>query len=204
MRHAKSSRKFDRNKSQRKALIRSLVRSLITHERIETTVAKAKEARRVAEHLITLGRRGTLADRRKAFAELQSRDLVHTLFTDIAPLFKSRNGGYTRIIRTGSRSGDGASLAILEFVEKKAVVARPKKEKPEKKPKAEVKPEVIKKEEPSKKLEKIQEEIQKPEAKKEEIKPEKKKEIKPEEPKKKGIFDGLKNLFRKKDKEEGK
>lgn len=203
MRHGKVSRKFDRNRSQRAALMRGLVRNLFIHERITTTLPKAKEARKLAEHLITLGRKGTVAARRLAYDELQSRDLVGTLFNDIAPLFKTRNGGYTRIIRVGTRCGDGAPLAILELVEKKAVA--PKKEKPPKKEKAarpgederrarEAKPEAVKKEE-------------KVEIKPEALpKPEKKKEAKPEAPpQKKGFLDGLKNLFgRGKDREQGK
>ena len=111
-------------------MLANLVCSLIKHKRVKTTVAKAKAARSVAEKIVTLGKRGTLHDRRLAAARLHQEDAVKVLFTDIAPTFKDRPGGYTRIIRLSERQGDAAQLAILEWVEEFAV-AEPEKKKTE-------------------------------------------------------------------------
>jgi len=106
-----------------------MVKSLFEHERIECILARAKEARRVAEPLITLSKTDTVAARRRAYALLGDRDIVGRLFKEIAPLFKNRTSGYTRIIPLGFRRGDGASMSILELTEKTKVEKLPKKKK---------------------------------------------------------------------------
>jgi large subunit ribosomal protein L17 len=116
MRHLNQGRKLNRTSSHRKALFKNLVLSLIRHERIKTTDAKAKELRRYADRMVTLGKRGDLNGRRLAFAFLQSRDAVKKLFDEIAPRFKERPGGYTRVIKFGVRRGDAAPLSVVEFV----------------------------------------------------------------------------------------
>jgi large subunit ribosomal protein L17 len=115
MRHLNQGRKLNRTSAHRKALFRNLVLALVKHERIKTTDAKAKELRRYADRMVTLGKRGDLAARRLAFAFMQSRDAVKRLFDEIAPRFKERNGGYTRVIKFGFRRGDAAQLSIVEF-----------------------------------------------------------------------------------------
>ncbi|AEJ38553.1 50S ribosomal protein L17 [Sulfobacillus acidophilus TPY] len=97
-------------------MMRNLVTSLLREERIETTVTRAREVNRVAEHMITLGKRGDLAARRLALAYILDEDVVTKLFTTIAPKYQDRNGGYTRIMRTGFRRGDAAPMAIIELV----------------------------------------------------------------------------------------
>jgi large subunit ribosomal protein L17 len=115
MRHLNQGRKLNRTSSHRKALFRNMVQSLIRHERIRTTDAKAKELRRFADRMVTLGKRGDLSARRRALAFIQSREMVKKLFDEIAPRFKERNGGYTRVIKYGFRNGDAAPLSIIEF-----------------------------------------------------------------------------------------
>jgi large subunit ribosomal protein L17 len=117
MRHNVAGRLFGRTANQRKALLRGLVASLIEHQRIETTLAKAKEARRVAEKLVTLGIRGDLHAKRLVMSRLPNRALVVKLFNEIAPRFKGRNGGYLRIVQTRRRVNDRAQMAVLEFVD---------------------------------------------------------------------------------------
>lgn len=117
MRHRKAGRKLGRTSSHRDAMLRNMVTSLLDQERIVTTVPKAKEARRVVEQMITLGKRGDLHARRQALAYIRSKDIVAKLFDEISTQYASRQGGYTRIIRTGTRSGDAAPMAILELVE---------------------------------------------------------------------------------------
>lgn len=117
MRHRKAGRKLGRTSSHRDAMLRNMVTSLLDQERIVTTVPKAKEARRVAEQMITLGKRGDLHARRQALAYIRSKDIVAKLFDEISAQYASRQGGYTRIIRTGTRAGDAAPMAILELVE---------------------------------------------------------------------------------------
>jgi large subunit ribosomal protein L17 len=116
MRHKKAFRKFGRTPSHRRALFRNLATSLILHERIETTVEKAKDLRRVGEKLVTLGGKNTLHARRQAYAYLMSKKAVHKLFEEIGPRFEKRPGGYTRVVRSRRRPGDAAELAIIEFV----------------------------------------------------------------------------------------
>ena len=116
MRHRKSGRKLNRTSEHRKAMMRNMVTSLFEHERIVTTVPKAKEARKVADKMITLAKRGDLHARRQAHAYIQSKDVVAKLFDVIHVQYVDRNGGYTRIIQTGRRNGDAAPMAILELV----------------------------------------------------------------------------------------
>lgn len=129
MRHLNQGRKLNRTSSHRKALFRNLVLSLIEHERIKTTDAKAKELRRYADRMVTLGKRGDLSARRLAFAFMQSRDAVKKLFDEIAPRFKDRAGGYTRVVKFGIRRGDAAPLSIIEFtgVSEAADAKKPRK-----------------------------------------------------------------------------
>jgi large subunit ribosomal protein L17 len=115
MRHLNQGRKLNRTSAHRKALFRNMLLALIRHGRITTTDAKAKELRRVADRMVTLGKKGDLAARRRAFAFIQSHQLVKQLFDDIAPRFKERNGGYTRVVKYGWRRGDAAPLSIIEF-----------------------------------------------------------------------------------------
>ena len=117
MRHRKDHRKLNRATDQRLALLSSLAISLFTHNRIKTTVQKAKEASRLAERLITLAKRGDLSARRQVLRTIRDRHLVTYLFDEIAPRYDDREGGYTRIIRAGRRRGDAAQMAILELTE---------------------------------------------------------------------------------------
>jgi large subunit ribosomal protein L17 len=117
VRHHRAGRKLGRDASHRKALYANLTASLIEHGRIKTTVAKAKEVRPIAEEMITLGRRGDIHARRQALAFLRSQDVVHLLFSEVAPRFADRPGGYTRIAKLGPRLGDAAEMAYLELVD---------------------------------------------------------------------------------------
>src|SRR3954467_12803683 len=117
MRHRKQTAKLGRTGSHRNAMLANLVCSLIKHKRVTTTLAKAKAARSVAEKMVTLGKSGTIHDRRLATARLHQSDAVKILFDEIAPTQKTRNGGYPRIIRMHQRIGDASQLAILEFVD---------------------------------------------------------------------------------------
>jgi large subunit ribosomal protein L17 len=117
MRHGKTFRKLNRTSSHRRAMLRNLVTSLIEHGRVTTTVARAKELRSVADRMVTLGKRGDLAARRRALGYVRKRECVHKLFAEIAPGFASRGGGYTRVLKVGRRHGDSAPMAIIEFVE---------------------------------------------------------------------------------------
>ena len=117
MRHRRSGRKLGRDAAHRKALYANLAGALIEHGRIKTTEAKAKEVRPIAEQMITLGRRGDLASRRRALAYLRSQEVVHTLFADVAPRFADRPGGYSRIVKLGPRPGDAAQMVYLELVD---------------------------------------------------------------------------------------
>ncbi len=117
MRHLKAGRKLNRSSSHRKAMMRNLVTSLIVHGRVMTTDAKAKEVRRYAERMITLGKKQSLAARRRARAYVRTDAAVGRLFNEIAPGFAERNGGYTRIIKIGRRRGDAAPVSLIELVE---------------------------------------------------------------------------------------
>jgi large subunit ribosomal protein L17 len=118
MRHLKSGRKLNRSSSHRHAMWRNMVTSLLQHEHLQTTDAKAKELRRWAERIITLGKRGSLHARRQALAFVRSRPVVAKLFDEIAPRFRDRPGGYTRITKLGSRRGDAAPLSLIELTER--------------------------------------------------------------------------------------
>ena len=126
MRHNRSRRRLKRAFSHRKQLLENLALSLFRHQAIETTWPKAKEAQKLADRLITLGKDGTLHARRRAYAILGNREATTNLFNRIAPRFKDRKGGYTRVLHSGTRKGDGAPLALLELVEKEIVEKKPK------------------------------------------------------------------------------
>ncbi|MGE5808567.1 MAG: 50S ribosomal protein L17 [Nitrospirota bacterium] len=127
MRHGCAGRQFGRNSGHRKALLRMLVTSLLKNEKIETTSAKAKEIRPLAEQMITLAKRGDLHARRQALSFIQDDSVVGNLFSQIGPRFVSRNGGYTRIVPTRNRMGDAAPMAVIELVERqKKEAAEPK------------------------------------------------------------------------------
>ena len=117
MRHRKRTAKLGRTGSHRNAMLANLVCSLIKHKRVRTTLAKAKAARSVAEKMVTLGKSGTIHDRRLAAARLHQEDAVKILFNEIAPASKDRRGGYTRIVKLLRRQGDAAEEAILEWVD---------------------------------------------------------------------------------------
>ena len=131
MRHARSGKKLGRDSAHRKALYSNLAGALIEHGRIKTTVTKAKAVKPIAEQMITLGRRGDLHARRQATAFLRSRDVVHKLFAEVAPRFKDRPGGYSRIIKIGPRPGDAAEMVYLELVDEDYVAKRREERTPE-------------------------------------------------------------------------
>ncbi len=117
MRHQRTGRKLGRDSAHRRALYANLTGALIEHGRIKTTEAKAKEVRPIAEKMITLGKRGDLAAHRQAVAFLRSKSAAHKLFSDVAPRFADRDGGYTRVVKLGPRQGDAALMAYLELVD---------------------------------------------------------------------------------------
>jgi large subunit ribosomal protein L17 len=150
MRHQKKTVKLGRTAEHRKALLANQVCSLIEHQRIKTTLAKAKAVRPLAEKMVTLGKKGSLHARRTAFAVLRQKDAVKKLFDDIAPRSATRNGGYTRIIKLGERKSDSAAVAFLEWVDVAEVVEetgptekgkKRKSRKSEASPEADAKPE---------------------------------------------------------------
>jgi len=118
MRHHKSGRKLNRNSSHRKAMFSNMTNSLFEHGIIKTTLPKAKELRRVAEPLITLAKNDSVANRRSAFSSLRDKAIVGKLFSELAPRYKERPGGYTRIMKCGFRSGDAAPMAYIELVDR--------------------------------------------------------------------------------------
>lgn len=205
MRHRKQKGMLSRNTSQRNALLSGLARNLILKERINTTFARAKQAQRLADRLVTLGKKNTIHSRRLAHRIIPDNEILKILFTDISPRFKDRNGGYTRVIRIADRCGDGSKMALLEFV-----VRKPKPEKTkEKKAKAKEKekPEQIKpvkKHEPKTEAKAETKPETKPEVKPPVVK-EKKEEIKEKKPeaKKGGFLKNLRGIFKqKKDEQE--
>ena len=127
MRHGNGLRKLNRTSSHRLAMLRNMANSLLRHEAIKTTLPKAKELRRVAEPLITLGKKPSLANRRQAFNRLRDRDMVVKLFDTLGPRYQNRNGGYLRILKCGFRQGDNAPMAFVELMDRpetsEAVVA---------------------------------------------------------------------------------
>ncbi len=223
MRHRIAKGRLSKNTSHRKALLTNTAKNLLVYQRIETTLAKAKESRRLAERLITLGKKDTLHSRRLAYKILGDRSLVKRLFSEIAPLFKDRSGGFTRIVRLRNRVGDGANIVILELVEKIKIeeVVKPKKEKVKedtidkktdseakledkakaKEEKIKVKEEKSKEATPEKKVAEVKEKPSKLEKKEIKVEEEKKitvsddEEVKPK--KKPGIFNGFRKFFKK-------
>jgi len=209
MRHKRLNKRFGRNSSQRKQLLNSLVRALFISHSIETTAEKAKEARRLADKLVTLAKKARLSDIRAINDIFQDKALTRKIIDKIAPLFKERSSGYTRIVRSGFRRGDGAPLAILELTDMPAVekkLKKPKKTKSaepasetenrekEKKP-AETKPAKEKKEPPKKRPL-----PPKPKERPKEVEPETKEEPKEKKPlPKKGLFGKFKGFFKKED-----
>ena len=127
MRHRQSNRKLNRTTSHRLAMLRNMTNSLLKHELIKTTLPKAKELRRVAEPLITLGKKPTLANRRLAFNRTRDRDIVGKLFTELGPRYKARNGGYLRILKFGFRQGDNAPMALVELLDRPEITETPAK-----------------------------------------------------------------------------
>lgn len=131
MRHRVSGRHFGRTANQRKALLRGLIISLLEHQRIETTLAKAKEVKKLAERIVTLGIKGDLHSKRVALSHIPNRKAIAKLFGEIAPRFSGRNGGYLRLIRTRNRVNDGAPMAVLEFIDYEEIRQKAEKEKKE-------------------------------------------------------------------------
>jgi len=125
MRHRHGLRKLNKTSSHRLAMLRNMTNSLFLHEVIKTTLPKAKELRRVAEPLITLGKEDTLANKRLAFDRLRDRDMVVKLFAELGPRYKERKGGYLRILKFGFRQGDNAPMALVELVDRPMVDAVP-------------------------------------------------------------------------------
>jgi large subunit ribosomal protein L17 len=120
MRHRLGLRKLNRTSSHRLAMLRNMTVSLLRHEVIKTTLPKAKELRRVAEPILTLGKNPSLANRRLAFARLRDRDIVTKLFDELGPRYAARNGGYSRILKSGFRKGDNAPMALVELLDRPA------------------------------------------------------------------------------------
>jgi large subunit ribosomal protein L17 len=138
VRHHRKGKKLGRDSAHRKALYSNLAGAVIEHGRIKTTLAKAKAVQPITEQMVTLGRRGDLAARRQALAYLRSNDVVTMLFSDVAPRFTDRPGGYTRIVKIGPRPGDSAEMAYLEFVDFVPPAPRPKRIRQEEPEEAEV------------------------------------------------------------------
>ena len=206
MRHAISGNRLGRNSSWRKATVRDIAKATLTRQRICTTKAKAKEARKVVDRLITLGKRGALAQRRRAFAILGNHKEVSTLFNKTAPRFRERKGGYTRIIPLSLRRGDNAQLVYLELTEKeKIIISKPKSSAAAKAKKLEALPEKEKKVQGGP----VKEEVQKVPEEKKPTPPAKPRQAKPpvkrqEEGKGKGkagknFMGGIKKMFRRKE-----
>jgi large subunit ribosomal protein L17 len=118
MYHGRAKRRFNRTAEHRKAMFANLSQALIKHEQIVTTLPKAKDLRPVVEKLVTLGKRGDLHARRQAIAQIKDFDLVRKLFDVLGPRYKTRHGGYTRVLKAGFRQGDNAALAVIEFVDR--------------------------------------------------------------------------------------
>jgi len=125
MRHGVAGRRFSRTSAHREAMMENMIISLFRHERIRTTVPKAKEARKLAERMISLGKKGSLHARRLASKTVHDKDVLSKLFEQLAPRFETRPGGYTRIIRIGRRFGDSAEMAFLELVDRPETPAAP-------------------------------------------------------------------------------
>ena len=128
MRHRHGLRKLNKTSSHRLAMLRNMTNSLFQHEIIKTTLPKAKELRRVAEPLITLGKEPTLANKRLAFNRMRDRDMVLKLFAELGPRYKERKGGYLRILKYGFRNGDNAPMALVQLVDRPEISEEPKTE----------------------------------------------------------------------------
>lgn len=139
MRHQVAGKKLNRSPAHRRALFRNLVTALLDHEAVRTTDAKAKELRRWGDRMITLGKQGTLAARRRAASLVNSRSVVTKLFEEIAPRYAKRNGGYTRVVKLGVRQGDAAPISMVELVERAGAAPEPKKKPARRRDKAEAK-----------------------------------------------------------------
>ena len=135
MRHKKVNAKLNRTAAHRKALYSNVATSLFEHKQVKTTTAKAKAVRKTVDRLITFAKRGTLADRRQVLRTIHNRSIVKNLFDEIAPTYKERHGGYTRVIKLGRRKGDGAEMALLELVGYEGVLMEKHKSKEEEKSK---------------------------------------------------------------------
>ena len=127
MRHLKAGRKLGRTSSHRWAMLRNMVTSLLEHERIETTEAKAKDVRRIAEKMITLGKRGTLHDRRQALKVIRNKEVAKRVFDVLSPRYRSKQGGYSRILKLGRRHGDNAPMSLVELIPEEAKKAGARK-----------------------------------------------------------------------------
>ncbi len=125
MRHRLGLRKLNKTSSHRLAMLRNMTNSLFQHEIIKTTLPKAKELRRVAERLITLGKEPTLANKRLAFNRMRDRDMVLKLFAELGPRYKERKGGYLRVLKFGFRNGDNAPMALVELVDRPEISEAP-------------------------------------------------------------------------------
>ena len=136
MRHLKANKKLGMDSSHRKAVLRNMVTSLIEHERIQTTDTRAKELRRIADQMVTLGKRGDLHAHRQAMEVIRLKSVAKKLFEDVAPRYKDINGGYTRIIKIGRRHGDNAPISIIELTIRKQEEKKVEKKAPKKKEKA--------------------------------------------------------------------
>lgn len=166
MRHQKKTIKLGRTADHRRALLANQVCALIQHQRIKTTLAKAKAVRPLAERMVTLGKNGSIHARRRALAVLRQKDVVKKLFDDIAQRSAERNGGYTRIVKLGARKSDSARMAFIEWVDAEHVVEeKPKKEKKAKRKEPEAKQEqtTLEAEEPTREEPKAEAPAQKPE-----------------------------------------
>ena len=128
MRHRLGLRKLNRTSSHRAAMFRNMTNSLLRHEVIKTTLPKAKELRRVAEPIITLGKKASVANRRLAFSRLRDRDIVVKLFDELGPRYAARNGGYLRILKYGFRHGDNAPMALVELMDRPEEVVSSREE----------------------------------------------------------------------------
>ena len=144
MRHGVSGRKLNRTTSHRLAMFRNMVTSLLDHERIFTTISKAKELRRWADWMITLGKRADLHARRQALSLVREKDVVHKLFDELATRYQNRPGGYTRIVKAGFRKGDAAPMCLIELIAEAKPVKGKAKPKPKAKKKAAEKTETAK------------------------------------------------------------
>lgn len=200
MRHKIAGNTLNRKTAHRKATVRDIAKATLVQERICTTKTKAKEARKLVDKLITMGKKGTLAEKRRAFAILCDHKLVSALFNDTSPRFKNRTGGYTRIIPLGNRRGDNAELAFLELTEKTEIKITPSKSQAtSKKSKVKAKDkeakEVVSEETKAEVVE-----AEKPQTEKADIKPTSKKNVTHEKEQKKSrgnIVGGIKNIFKK-------